>query len=50
MQQFVCRPYIRHEDEDPSESGTWSSTMLLICLTIVEIHHSDRVKLQFEIQ
>lgn len=50
MLQFLWRPYIGVEDEDPTESDMWSSTMVLICFTYVEIHHSDRVKLQFGIQ
>ncbi|CAK8535741.1 unnamed protein product [Lathyrus sativus] len=47
---FIWRPYLKLEDEDPTESDMWSSTTFIFCFTFVEIHHSDRVKLQFGIQ
>ncbi|CAK8570758.1 unnamed protein product [Lathyrus sativus] len=47
---FRWRPYLELEDEDPTESDMWSSTTFIISFTIVEMHHSDRVKLQFRIK
>ncbi|CAK8571411.1 unnamed protein product [Lathyrus sativus] len=47
---FLWRPYLELEDEDPTESDMWSSTTFIFCFTYVEMHHSDRVKLQFRIQ
>ncbi|CAK8569226.1 unnamed protein product [Lathyrus sativus] len=47
---FLWRPYLKLEDEDSTESDMWSSTTFIFCFTYVEMHHSDRVKLQFGIQ
>lgn len=50
MLQLIWMPYIGLEDEDPTKNDVWSSTTILICFTYVEMHHSDRVKLQIRIQ
>ncbi|CAK8562571.1 unnamed protein product [Lathyrus sativus] len=47
---FLWRPYLELEDEDPTESDMWSSTTFILSFTYVEMHHSDRVKLQFGIK
>ncbi|CAK8533946.1 unnamed protein product [Lathyrus sativus] len=47
---FIWRPYLELEDEDPTESDMWSSTTFIFSFTYVEMHHSDRVKLQFGIK
>ncbi|CAK8575434.1 unnamed protein product [Lathyrus sativus] len=47
---FLWRPYLELEDEDPTESDMWSSTTFIFSFTYVEMNHSDRVKLQFGIK
>ncbi|XP_058722314.1 protein MAIN-LIKE 2-like [Vicia villosa] len=47
---FTWRPYLELEDLEPTDSGVWSSKTFIISFTYVEMHHSDRVKLQFGIK
>ncbi|XP_058784550.1 protein MAIN-LIKE 2-like [Vicia villosa] len=47
---FTWRPYLELEDLEPTDSDVWSSKTFIISFTYVEMHHSDRVKLQFGIK
>ncbi|XP_058775807.1 protein MAIN-LIKE 2-like [Vicia villosa] len=47
---FIWRPYLKLEDLEPTDSDVWSSKTFIISFTYVEMHHSDRVKLQFGIK
>ncbi|XP_058784813.1 protein MAIN-LIKE 2-like [Vicia villosa] len=47
---FTWRPYLELEDLEPTDSGVWSSKTFIISFTYIEMHHSDRVKLQFGIK
>ncbi|CAK8535794.1 unnamed protein product [Lathyrus sativus] len=44
---FIWRPYIQYSVPNIRDSQTWSATTSLICFYTVEMHQTDRVKLQF---
>ncbi|XP_058733592.1 serine/threonine-protein phosphatase 7 long form homolog [Vicia villosa] len=45
--QFIWRPYLRFAPPQDEDSSIWSAKTYIICFHIVEMHQSDRVKLQF---
>ncbi|XP_050908372.1 uncharacterized protein LOC127121996 [Lathyrus oleraceus] len=44
---FIWRPYIQYPVPDYNDSRVWSATTYIICFYTVEMHQTDRVKLQF---
>ena len=48
LSQFVWRPYLGlGHVPNPEDAATWTAKTAIIRFNIVEIHHSDRVKMQF---
>ena len=48
--QFIWRPYLNldHDHEiNEQDAAVWTACTLIIIFTTMEMHHSDRVKLQF---
>ncbi|XP_050917828.1 serine/threonine-protein phosphatase 7 long form homolog [Lathyrus oleraceus] len=44
---FIWRPLIQYPVPDYNDSRVWSATTYIICFYTVEMHQTDRVKLQF---
>lgn len=46
--QFYCRPYMSLQHEpNPDDEVVWTAKIDIIRYNIMEMHHGDRVKLQF---
>ncbi|XP_058774766.1 serine/threonine-protein phosphatase 7 long form homolog [Vicia villosa] len=44
---FLWRPYAKYPRCVQREARAWSATTYIICFHMVEMHHADRVRLQF---
>ncbi|XP_073221249.1 serine/threonine-protein phosphatase 7 long form homolog [Cicer arietinum] len=47
VNDFIWRPYLHLTYDHPEDNWLWNASTYLICFYIIEMHQTDRVKLQF---